>query len=254
MSALPQVKPFLLIRYQLQLLYSPFYLVVLLISAVFAVMIAQQPQQRTWLSFYSLAEPLAPLLASFFFVPLILREKQQRMVAIIGPAKIFLQRLFPIRALLMFVFWALVMAILGLGLHTAPVDDSDLWEDFAERDSVWPTALGGPHSVGAVMYTLIPPMVMLAGIGLAVGHITANSQVAYMVIFVVWMISQTATNMVEHPILRNFYLFARSILWINPDGQHNWVSIKFFQFFFGMACFAISHIALSRTERFLKEG
>lgn len=241
-----------LILYQVRLIYSWAYPVLLLITIGAALLLIRQYQPEARRFFYVGFEVFLPLAASFLFVPLILREQQQRTLALVSVTQCSLPFLFIIRLVLNILFLAALVVTLGLLLHLSPPTpdwissppDAEL-----ERDlSVWPVRLaGGPNGIIAVLLTLLAPTFLLAGIGAALAHLTADARVGYLAIFAVWFLNRVAGVVLDtHPLLHNFYLFVRS------SGTGDWLLPKLTQLSSGIGLLLLAWLLLRKPERLLR--
>ncbi|MDW8213053.1 MAG: hypothetical protein RMJ55_05830 [Roseiflexaceae bacterium] len=242
------------ILYQIRLVCSWAYPVLLLVGAGTTLLLARQYQPDALRSFYQIFETLLPLAASFLFVPLILIEQQRRTLALVSVTQCSLPLLFAVRLLFVLLFLALVYVILALLIRLAPPvpEWMALPPDPAsvhERDlKVWPASrAGGPHGILAVVLTLGAPTALLGGIGVALAHATADARTGYLAIFVVWMLNRTTgVTLDEHPLLRSIFLFVRS------GGTGDWLTPKLIQLGIGIGLFVLAWFLTHRSERLLR--
>jgi hypothetical protein len=109
--------------------------------------------------------------------------------------------------------------------------------------------LGGPNGILAVLLTLGAPTMLLAGLGLALAHLTADVRVGYLAIFALWMFNRAAGITLDaHPLLHYIYLFARS------EGTGNWIIPKQVQLALGAGFLALGWLLLYRPEHLLHES
>lgn len=241
-----------LVWYQIRLIYFWAYPVLLLVAIGTTLLLIRQYQPEARRSFYLIFEALLPLATSFLFVPLILREQQQRTLVLVSVTQCSLPFLFIIRLVLITLFLATLVITIGLLLHLSPPSpdwissppDAGLKRDLA----VWPARLaGGPNGIVAIMLTLSAPTFLLAGIGAALAHLTADARVGYLAIFAVWMLNRAIGETLDtQPLLHNFYLFVRS------SGTGDWLLPKLIQLSSGFGLLILAWLLLHKPERLLR--
>lgn len=113
---------------------------------------------------------------------------------------------------------------------------------------VWPAHLsGGPNGIIAVLLTLSAPTFLLAGIGSALAHLTADVRTGYLAIFAMWMLNRAiGVTLDTHPLLHNFYLFVRS------SGTGDWLLPKLIQLSAGIGFFILAWLLIHKPERLLQ--
>lgn len=100
--------------YQVRLIYSWAYPVLLLVPLGIALLLIRQYQPEARRSFYLIFEFLLPLAVSFLFVPLILREQQQRTLALVSVTQCPLPFLFVIRATVNYIVSCHIECSIGI--------------------------------------------------------------------------------------------------------------------------------------------
>jgi len=240
--------------YQGRLIYFWGYPALLLATLFIMLFIVQQYQPDARRLFYSIFETIFPLISSFFFVPLMLKEQQQRTLALISVSQFSLTRIFIFRLTLNCMFLFIFLLLLGICLQFAPVlpmNSAMFLENAAEiRDlTIWPSdILGGPNGVFAVMLTVGAPALLLSGWGTFFAHLSADVRVGYLMSFVLWMLNRIAgLTLDQHAYLHYVYLFVRS------GGIGNWVIPKLLQIILASSLFFLSSLILVKIEWLLRE-
>ena len=239
--------------YQARLIYFWAHPILVLLTVIVTLLLAQQYQAEARRSFYLVFETLFPPLAGLLFVPLVLREQQQRTMAFIGTTQCSLQALFSVRLLLAVLFLSGLMLIAGLSLQfalPAPQSGSPFPNPATERDlTVWPAEyLGGPNGALAILLTVGAPTLLLGGIGTTMAHVAADARVGYLTTFALWMFNRAAGITLDtHPTLHHIYLFVRS------SGTGDWLTPKLAQLALGIGFLILSWLLLYKPERFLQE-
>lgn len=242
-----------LVLYQARLIYFWAYPVILVVTIGTTLLLIRQYQPEARGSFYTIFEVLFPLASSFLFVPLILREKQQRTLALVSVTQCSLPLVFLVRLTLITSFLAILVVILGLLLALSPPTpdwmlpppDIELERDLA----VWPISLaGGPNGIVAILLTILAPTFFLAGIGCVSAHWTTDARVGYLVIFVLWVLNRSfGFTLDTHPLWHSFYLFVRS------TGTGDWLLPKLTQLSSGFGLLILAWLLLYKQERLLRE-
>lgn len=240
------------VLYQVRLIYSWTYSVLLLTSTGIMLLLIQQYQPEARYYFYGIFEFFFPLAAGFFFVSLILKEQQQRTLVLIGATRYSLSLLFIVRLMLVILFFTTFVLTLSLLLHLSPPIPAD-WiyspDSTLGRDlDVWPANfMGGPDGAAAILLTLLAPTFLLGGFGTLLGHLAADARAGYLAIFAVWMLNRSINETLKaHPLLHNFYLFVRS------DGTGDWLLPKIAQLSAGVIFFVLAWLLLHKLERLLR--
>jgi len=240
------------VLYQARLIYSWAYPTLLLITIGITLLLIRQYQPDARYYFYGTFEFLFPLVAGFLFVPLILKEQQQRTLILSSITRCSLPLLFTIRLMLVVLFLIALVVTLGLLLHLSPPTPADWFSppDAAlERDlAVWhANFMGGPNGVLAILLTLLAPTCLLGGFGAMLAHLTADTRNGYLAIFAVWMFNRAAGMTLDtHPLLHNFYLFVRFY------GTGDWFLPKLTQLSAGAGFFLLAWLLIHKSERLLR--
>lgn len=241
-----------LVLYQARLIYSWAYPVLLLVVIGITLLLIRQYQPDARYLFYGILEIFFPLATGFLFVPLILKEQQQRTLILIGVTRYSLPFLFIVRLMLVALFLITLVVTLGLLLHLSPPIPAD-WifppDAALGRDlAVWPANLmGGPDGIVAILLTLLAPTFLLGGSGTMLAHLTADTRSGYLAIFTVWMLNRTINvTLNAHPLLHNFYLFVRF------EGTGDWLLPKLTQLSTGVGFFVLAWLLIHKLERLLR--
>jgi len=241
--------------YQGRLIYSRTYPVLILLSVPIMLLIVQQYQPDARRLFYSVFEVIFPLIGSFLFVPLLLKEQQQRTLVLTGVTQCPLWFIFFVRLALSCMFLLAFLTLLGVSLQFSPPlpkDNSLFFNGNATEIhalTVWPADLfGGPNGILAVILTVAAPVLLLGGWGTLFAHLAADVRVGYLMSFALWMVNRTAgLTLDRHVYLRYVYLFVRSA------GAGDWLMPKLLQVVLGFGLFFLSGLILHKVERLLRK-
>jgi hypothetical protein len=241
------------LSYELRLAFGVGHLALLGLALLAAFGLSQTSALGVWRWFYDL-EVILPPLGAALCVPLLLREQQQRTLALIGTTQVSLSALFVLRAVIMLTFCALLISIVWLGATLAPMPafgsftfsssaDAKLWEGLG---------LGDPNSWWSALFTVGAPTLILAGVGVAFAHLTGDARLGYLALFTYWAISRFNYEMLLDPVQRNFYLFVRQALLAYDSADLDWVTPKLIQMTLGLGLLAIAAVRARHVELFLR--
>jgi len=240
---------------QMRLVVSWGHLALLLLGLGLALILRWRGDPEDYLAFHQALEVLLPLVAGFFFVPLILREKEQHTLPLIGVTQCAVPFLFVVRVGITILYMAIFIGGIALVARIpgsyAPSPGSLLAHQMALDREVWPTGfLGGPYGLPAMLLSHGAPVLFLAGLGLASAHLAADARVGYVVMFSVWMFNRAAGRTLSaHPLWRYVYLFVRF-----EEGGGLWLAPKLVQLALGIGLLVLSWLLLFRLEHFLRKG
>lgn len=240
---------------QMRLVASWGHLALWLLGSGLALILRWRGAPDDYLAFHQALEVLLPLVAGFFFIPLILREQEQRTLPLIGVTQCAVPLLFVVRVgitiLYMTIFIGGIALVARIPDSYAPSPGTLLAHQMALDRKVWPTGfLGGPYGLLAMLLSHGAPVLFLAGLGLASAHLAADARVGYVVMFSVWMFNRAAGRTLSaHPLWRYVYLFVRF-----EEGGGLWLVPKLVQLVLGIGLLVLSWLLLFRLEHFLRKG
>ncbi|MBI5824316.1 MAG: hypothetical protein HZB18_09835 [Chloroflexi bacterium] len=215
-----------------------------------ALLLSRQIKPDAYRNFYHILEPLFPLMMTYLFTNIILKEQHQRTLALSSVTQFSLPFIFSIRLLLTILFTVSLIVIMALIINTSPPPPADYtfpldpsmlsnhWAEYFPGDS---------NDVPAILLTFGPPILLLAGIGTTLAHITADIRTGNFVVFCIWFLNRSiGLTLDSHPLFQYVYFFARSV------GTNEWIAPKIFQLFLGIAFLAWSWLLLHKPERLLR--
>ena len=240
-----------LMGYQVRMIYSWGHTASIIISIGAALLISQQIEPDAYRNFYGIFEPLFPLMMTYLFTNLILKEQHQRTLSLSSVTQFSLPFIFSVRLLLTMLFTTSLIVIMALVIkaslptpadYTFPLDPSMASRHWIEY---FP---GSANDVPAILLTFGSPILLLAGIGTALAHLTADIRIGNFTVFSFWFLNRSiGLTLDAHPLFQYVYLFARSV------GSNDWVTPKIFQLFLGIAFLALSWSLLQKPERLLRD-
>ncbi|MEK6752989.1 MAG: hypothetical protein AABZ00_12085 [Chloroflexota bacterium] len=240
-----------LMGYQVRMIYSWGHIASIIISIGAALLMALQIKPDAYRNFYHILEPLFPLMMTFLFTNLMLKEQHQRTLALSSVTQYSLPFIFGIRLLLTALFTAILIVIMALIIKTSPPPTTDFTFplDPSTLPNHWADYFpGDPNDIPAILLTFGSPILLLAGIGTALAHLTADVHIGNFTVFCFWFLNRSiGLTLDAHPLFQHVYLFARSV------GSNDWVTPKIFQLFLGIAFLTLNWLLLQKSDHLLRD-
>ncbi len=239
--------------YEMRLAIRAGHWVLLILSLGVAILLSQDNALSAWRWFYEL-EVIFPPLGAALCVPLLLREQQQRTLALIGTTQVSLVALFAVRLAIMLVFCIMLISVAWAGakLSSLPAFGEFTFPTTADVRLWQALGLGDPNGWWAALFTIGAPTLILAGVGVVAAHLTGDMRVGYLALFTYWAISRFHFEMLLDPLQRNFYLFVRQVLLTYNSADLDWITPKLIQLTLGLGLLAIGAIRARHVELFLR--